>query len=42
MNTITDFVTDAWDTLLGRIILCGLAVGWVPFYILSKAHEALS
>jgi len=42
MNTITATLRDAWDSLLGRVILIGLAAGWVPFYLLSEAHAALT
>ena len=32
---------NVWDSLLGRVALIGLAVGWVPFVLLSMAHSAL-
>lgn len=42
MNTIKNTIADVWDSLLGRTLLIGCAVGWVPFYLLTMAHAALT
>ncbi len=41
-NIITETIKDVWNSMLGRVILIGLAVGWVPFTILSLVHNALT
>lgn len=41
METIKNVITDCWDSLLGRVAIIGLSVGWVPFVLLSEAHAAL-
>lgn len=42
MTAITSTIRDAWDNLLIRVAIIGLAVGWVPFYLLTQAHAALT
>lgn len=42
MNAIRNAVAGAWDSLLGRVMILGLALGWVPFYLLTMAHAALT
>lgn len=42
VETFKTTIADTWDSFLGRIIIIGLAIGWVPFYFLTMAHQALS
>lgn len=41
MTTLRETITDIWDSLTGRVMLCGAAIGWVPFYLLSLATAQL-
>lgn len=42
MNTIKNTIAEAWDSMLGRLCIIGIAAGWVPFYLLTEAHAALT
>lgn len=42
LNTTIESLRNVWDSLLGRVLLIGLAVGWMPFVLLSMAHNALT
>lgn len=42
MNALRNAVAATWDSLLGRVLILGLAIGWVPFYFLTMAHAALT
>lgn len=42
METLKTAIADTWDSFLGRIMIIGLAIGWVPFYFLTMAHSALT
>jgi len=39
-NTV-ELIRNTWDSLLGRVALVAITIGWVPFFLLSKAHAAL-
>jgi hypothetical protein len=39
---LRNIITEVWESLLGRFVIIGLAVGWVPFVLLSMAHNALA
>jgi hypothetical protein len=39
---MTDTIRNIWDSTLGRLFVIGAAVGWVPFFMLSMAHAALT
>lgn len=41
INTAVELAANTWDSLLGRVALAAVVVGWVPFYFLSLAHAAL-
>lgn len=41
-TTALNTVRDAWDSLLGRILIIGLSAGWVPFYFLTRVHASLT
>lgn len=32
---------NVWDSMLGRVVLLALSIGWVPFVLLSMATAAL-
>jgi len=42
MEAIRNTIVETWESLLGRVAIIGLAVGWVPFALLSMAHAALT
>lgn len=42
METIADIIRDTWDNTIGRLLIVGGAIGWVPFYLLTEAHAALT
>lgn len=41
MESLKTTLSETWDSFLGRIFILGLAIGWVPFYLLTVAHNAL-
>lgn len=41
ITTIRETLSSTWDSLLGRVVLLGLSIGWVPFVFLSMATAAL-
>ncbi len=41
MKNITNTLSAAWDSFLGRVAILALAIGWMPYYFLSAAHAAL-
>lgn len=40
-DSLTSLLRTAWESFAVRLLLLGLAVGLVPFYILSLAVAAL-
>ena len=41
INTAVEAASSTWDSLLGRVVILAGTLGWVPFFLLSKAHAAL-
>lgn len=39
---ILNTAKETWDSFFGRVILLGLAFGWVPFFLLCKVQAALT
>lgn len=39
---MADTIKDIWDSTLGRLALVAICAGWVPFYLLTAAHAALT
>lgn len=39
---MTNTIKDIWDSTVGRLAVICFAVGWVPFYLLTVAHAALT
>lgn len=40
--TLADLLRSTWDSLLGRVLLCGVCFGWVPFYLLGRVMASLA
>jgi hypothetical protein len=41
MTDIKNLLSSAWDSMLGRAAILAAAVGWVPFVLLTMAHNAI-
>lgn len=41
MSNIKHLLSEAWDNLLGRVAIVAAALGWVPFTLLTMAHNAI-
>lgn len=42
METITNTITDFWESWTGKLLILGATFGAIPFYILTEAHAALT
>lgn len=42
INALRNTIAEAWDSIWGRVVIIGFAAGWVPFYLLTEAHAALT
>lgn len=36
------FIQQVWSSFLGRIVFCGLVLGYAPFALVSCAYDALT
>lgn len=41
METLRDWVSEAWDSLAGRIVILTAAVAWVPAVLLNMVLDAM-
>tara|TARA_R110000803_G_scaffold20201_2_gene52213 strand:- start:18 stop:149 length:132 start_codon:yes stop_codon:yes gene_type:complete len=41
MSNLTNTARDIWQSFFGKVIVISVCAGWVPFFLLSKAHAAL-
>jgi sulfite exporter TauE/SafE len=42
MRYIIDMLAAVWDSYIGRLILLGVLLGWLPCYAMLRVAAALS
>lgn len=35
-------IQNTWDSFVGRIALCFVCFGWLPFYLLTLVQQSLT
>jgi len=41
MSNLREMIRNTWDSMLGRLAIFAGVFGWVPFTLLTMAHNAL-
>lgn len=38
----TEALNGIWDHWAGRVAIIAISLGWLPYYLLVRSHEALT